>query len=42
MVEYSRWPAILPGFNYAPLSPAAVTVAETILKSATYNGKAIL
>ena len=28
--------------NYAPLSPAAVTVAENILKSATYNGKAIL
>jgi phosphate transport system substrate-binding protein len=28
--------------NYAPLSPAAVTIAENILKSATYNGKAIL
>jgi phosphate transport system substrate-binding protein len=28
--------------NYAPLSPAAVTVAETILKSATYDGKPIL
>jgi len=28
--------------DYAPLSPAAVTVAENILKSATYNGKAIL
>ncbi len=28
--------------NYAPLPPAAVTVAENILKSATYNGKAIL
>jgi phosphate transport system substrate-binding protein len=30
------------GLNYAPLSPAAVTVAENILKSATYNGKPIL
>lgn len=30
------------GLNYAPLSPAALTVAETILKSATYNGKPIL
>lgn len=29
------------GLNYAPLSPAAVTVAETILKSATFNGKPI-
>jgi phosphate transport system substrate-binding protein len=28
--------------HYAPLSPAAVKVAETILKSATYNGKPIL
>jgi phosphate transport system substrate-binding protein len=28
--------------NYAPLSKSAVKVAETILKSATYNGKAIL
>ncbi|MEI6948029.1 phosphate ABC transporter substrate-binding protein PstS [Paraflavisolibacter sp. H34] len=28
--------------HYAPLSPAAVTVAETILKSATYDGKTIL
>ncbi len=28
--------------HYAPLSPAAVAVAEKILKSATYNGKAIL
>jgi len=28
--------------NYAPLSPAAVTVAEKILKSATYNGKTVL
>lgn len=25
--------------NYAPLSPSAVTVAEAILKTATYNGK---
>lgn len=29
------------GLHYAPLSPAAVTVAENILKSATYNGKPI-
>jgi phosphate transport system substrate-binding protein len=28
--------------NYAPLSPAALKVAEKILKSATFNGKAIL
>ena len=28
--------------NYAQLSPAAVTVAENILKSATYGGKAIM
>ncbi len=28
--------------HYAPLSPAAVAVAEKILKSATYNGKALL
>jgi phosphate transport system substrate-binding protein len=28
--------------NYAPLSPSAVKVAESILKSATYNGKPIL
>jgi phosphate transport system substrate-binding protein len=28
--------------NYAPLPPAAVKVAEDILKSATYDGKAIL
>lgn len=28
--------------NYAPLSPAAVTVAEKILKSATYDGKPLL
>lgn len=28
--------------NYAPLSPAAVAVAENILKSATYDGKPIL
>jgi len=30
------------GLGYAPLSPAAVTAAETILKSATFNGKPIL
>ncbi|MEP6467151.1 MAG: phosphate ABC transporter substrate-binding protein PstS [Parafilimonas sp.] len=30
------------GLDYAPLSPAAVTVAENILKSATYDGKPIL
>lgn len=28
--------------HYAPLSPAAVTVAENILKSATYDGKALM
>jgi phosphate transport system substrate-binding protein len=28
--------------NYAPLSPAAVSVADAILKSATYDGKPIL
>ena len=28
--------------HYAPLSPAAVTVAEAILKTATYNSKIIL
>jgi len=28
--------------NYAPLSKSAVKVAEQILKSATYDGKAIL
>lgn len=28
--------------NYAQLSPAAVTVAETILKSATYDGKPLM
>lgn len=28
--------------HYAPLSPAAVTVAETILKSANFNGKSLL
>lgn len=28
--------------NYAPLSPAAVAIAEAILKSATYDGKPIL
>lgn len=30
------------GLNYAPLSSAAVTVAENILKSATYNGKPLM
>jgi phosphate transport system substrate-binding protein len=30
------------GLNYAKLSPAAVTVAENLLKSATYDGKPIL
>lgn len=28
--------------NYAPLSPAAVKVAENLLKSATYDGKPVL
>ena len=28
--------------NYAPLSPAAVTTGEAIMKSATYDGKPIL
>jgi phosphate transport system substrate-binding protein len=28
--------------NYAPLSPAAVSVGDAILKSATFDGKAIL
>lgn len=28
--------------HYAPLSPAAVTVAENLLKSATFNGKPVL
>jgi phosphate transport system substrate-binding protein len=28
--------------HYAPLSPAAVTVAENILKSATYDGKPLI
>ncbi len=28
--------------HYAPLSPAAVTVAENILKSATFNGKPLM
>jgi phosphate transport system substrate-binding protein len=28
--------------HYAPLSPSAVTVAETILKSATFDGKPLL
>ena len=32
---------IVQALNYAPLSPAAVTVAENILKSATYDGKPI-
>lgn len=31
-----------PGLDYAPLPPAAVKVAENILKSATYGGQAIL
>jgi phosphate transport system substrate-binding protein len=30
------------GLNYAPLSPSALTVAESILKSATYNGKPLM
>jgi phosphate transport system substrate-binding protein len=30
------------GLNYAPLSPAATTVAESILKAATFNGKPLL
>jgi len=30
------------GLHYAPLSTSAVSVAEAILKSATYNGKPIL
>lgn len=30
------------GLHYAPLSPSAVSVAEAILKSATYNGKPLL
>ncbi|OQY96455.1 MAG: phosphate ABC transporter substrate-binding protein PstS [Sphingobacteriales bacterium UTBCD1] len=30
------------GLNYAPLSPAAIKVAEKILLSATYDGKQIL
>lgn len=30
------------GLHYAPLSAAAVAVAEAIIKSATYNGKPIL
>jgi len=30
------------GLNYAPLSPAAVTVAENILKTATYDGKPLM
>ncbi|TAN12223.1 MAG: phosphate ABC transporter substrate-binding protein PstS [Chitinophagaceae bacterium] len=31
-----------PGLYYAPLSPEATTVAENILRSATYNGRPIL
>lgn len=30
------------GLHYAPLAPAAVTVAEKILNSATYDGKPVL
>jgi phosphate transport system substrate-binding protein len=30
------------GLHYAPLSPSALTVAESILKSATYNGKPLM
>lgn len=30
------------GLNYAPLSPAALAVAETILKSGTFDGKPLL
>jgi phosphate transport system substrate-binding protein len=30
------------GLNYAPLSPAAIAVAEKILNSATYDGKPVL
>lgn len=30
------------GLNYAPLSSSALSVAETILKSATYDGKPIM
>src|SRR6476469_1027122 len=30
------------GLNYAPLSPSAVKVGEDLLKSVTYDGKAIL
>ena len=30
------------GLNYAPLSQAALSVAETILKSATYDGKPLM
>jgi phosphate transport system substrate-binding protein len=30
------------GLNYAPLSSSATTVAENILKSATYDGKPVL
>src|SRR6195952_2349214 len=34
--------AFCAALNYAPLSKAAVKAAEKVLKSATYNGKAIL
>ena len=30
------------GLHYAPLSPAAIAVAEAILKSATFDGKPLL
>jgi len=30
------------GLHYAPLSPSAVSVAENILRSATYNGKPLM
>ncbi|HTI94010.1 MAG TPA: hypothetical protein VL727_25625 [Puia sp.] len=30
------------GLNYAPLSPAAVKVCETLLKSVTFDGKPVL
>lgn len=30
------------GLNYAPLSPAALTVAETLLKSVTYDGQPVM
>ena len=34
--------AFCEGLNYAPLSPSAKTVAESILKLATYDGKPLL